>query len=186
MTDAPLTLKSFFCPDPARRIADCLDTDEARAALAEACGAAPAPLRAGLVKALSGSLDEMFGVGVGDVLNSSWGKLGALRETIVSTRADPGKIAHVPLLDHQVASKHQPHIDLMLGGKQLCRLAFDIVLTLKLRGVQLDIRKGAIHGLTAGEAQGEGAFTLGGQTLIKRTTPAIALPGRLAFARAEA
>ena len=181
MTLAPLTLKSFFCPDPDAPIADRCEMALARKAIDEACKSVPGPARAGLIKALAGSLDEMFGVGIGSVLESSWGKLEALKETLEATRADPDKIAHVPLLDHKVTTTHQPHIDLMLGGKSLARLGFDIGLNLDLRGVQLDIRKGRIHGLTGGEATGEGTFSLAGQPLLQRSTPALALPGRLAF-----
>lgn len=186
MTDAPLTLKSFFCADPDAPIADSCEMTLARKAVQEACKSVPAPARAGLVKALAGSLDELFGVGIGSVLETSWGKLEALKTSLDSTRADPAKIAHVPLLDHKVTSTHQPHIDLMLGGRKIARLAFDIGLTLDLRGVQLDIRQGRIHGLTGGEARGEGTFSFGGQPLLQRTTPALALPGRLAFIGAPA
>lgn len=184
MTTAPLTLKSFFCADPDAPIADSCEMGLARKAIDEACKSVPAPARAGLIKALAASLDEMFGVGIGSVLESSWGKLEVLKSTLEATRADPDKIAHVPLLDHKVTTTHQPHIDLMLGGKKLARLGFDIGLALDLRGVQLDIRKGRIHGLTGGECLGEGTFSLAGQTLLQRSTPALALPGRLAF-RAE-
>lgn len=186
MTDAPLTLKTFFCEDPAAPVADGCELDLARKAVEEACAALPGPAREGAVKALAGALDEVFHVGLGEVLEASWGKLAGLQDALAATRADPAKVARVPLLDHKVTSKHAPYIDLMLGGRQLTRLTFDIVLTLALRGVQLDVRQGGLHGLTAGECQGEGTFSLGGQTLIKRSTPALALPGRLASTPAPA
>lgn len=181
MSDQPLTLKAFFCDDPAALVADGCEMGLARAAVEEACANLPGPARDGVIKALAGSLDEMFGVGLGSVLESSWGKLTSLQDSFASTRLDPSKVVRVPLLDHKVTTRHQPHIDLMLGGKPLTRLTFDIALTLDLRGVQLDVRNGGIHGLTAGEAQGEGTFALGGQTLLKKATPALALPGRLEF-----
>lgn len=186
MTDAALTLKSIFCADPDAPIADLLATDEAREALAEACKAAPAPLRAGLEKALTGSLDALFDVGLGSVLQASWSKLDVLRKAFEATLADPAKIVHVPLLDHKVASTHTPSIDLLLGEKAVTKLEFAIVLALDLRGVQLDVRGGKIHGLAAGECEGQGTFSLAGQTLLRRSTPPLKLPGRLVFVREEA
>ena len=69
-----------------------------------------------------------------------------------------------------------------MHAQSLCRLVFDIALSLELQGVQLDIRQGRIHALKSGACLGEGVFAFAGQTLIKRATPTFALPGRLAFA----
>jgi hypothetical protein len=44
------------------------------------------------------------------------------------------------------------------------------------------VRQGRIHALRAGSCLGEGVFGFAGQTLLKRATPAFALPGRLRFA----
>lgn len=61
---------------------------------------------------------------------------------------------------------------------------FEITLTLELKGVQLKIRQGRLHGLTAGAAQGEGVFSFAGRPLLQKTTPPPTLPGRIGLAPA--
>lgn len=175
------TLKYFFCDDADQPIASACDLQAAHKALAAAAGAVPAPMRGGLTAALATAIDDVFQVPLGDVLGASWKKAAALKDGIDATRGDPSKVVVVPLMDHKVTSKHQPHVDLMFSGKSLHRLVFDISLTLELKGVQLQVREGRIAGLTSGDCLGHGIFSMGGQEIIKRSTPSFALPGRLNF-----
>lgn len=179
MTDAPATLKLFFCEDAAQPIA--CDLDMAHQAMAEASKSIPAPLRGGLTTALASAIDEVFQVPLGAVLDASWKKAAIVKDGLEATLTDPNKVVVVPLVDHKVSSKHQPHVDVMFSGKALHRLVFDIELQLELRGVQLQVREGRIAGLTSGECAGHGLFSMGGQQIIKRSTPFFGLPGKLAF-----
>ncbi len=148
----------------------------------DATGELPRAVLPGLRTAFGGAVDGLFEPRLDDILQRSWGKLQAVQEAIRHTAADPAAIAVVPLLDHRITSTHAPHIDLVLGQKSLCRLVFEIALSLELRGVELEVRGGRISALTSGSCLGEGVFGLAGQTLIKRATPAFHLPGRLTFA----
>jgi hypothetical protein len=179
MSAQPITLKSFFCDEGT--IASACEAELAEAALGTAAAKVPKPARPAAVRALKGSLDDIFNVGLGGVLESSWGKLAALKDSLEASLSDPDKLVLAPLLDHKVTSNHEPHIDLMLGGKSLTRLKFNIALSLQLKGVELEIRQGRIAGLRSGECLGEGIFSVGGQTLIQRETPALPLPGRVTF-----
>ena len=66
-------------------------------------------------------------------------------------------------------------------GKQLGEVSLGIKLSLKLKGVTLELKGGRINGLRSGECSGEGVLSCQGQPLLKRATPAVPLPGRLAF-----
>ena len=184
MADAPITLKAFFCDDAERPIVDCLDADEVMKAAREAAGELPRAVVPGFRKAFGGALDGLFEPRLDDILGRSWGKLQAVQEAVKATREDAAALAVIPLLDHRITSTHAPHIDLVWGEKSLCRLAFSIALALELRGVELEVRQGRISALTSGHCLGEGVFGMAGQTLIKRSTPPLHLPGRLVF-RAE-
>jgi hypothetical protein len=182
MADTPITLKAFFCDDTGKPLVDCLDPAAVIAAAEGAAGNLPRASLPGLQKAVGGALDGLFEPRLEDILQRSWGKVAAVDEALKATRDDPAGLAVVPLLDHRITSRHAPHIDVVLGAKSLARLVFDIALSLELQGVQLEVRGGRIHALKSGACIGEGVFSFAGQTLIKRATPAFALPGRLRFA----
>jgi hypothetical protein len=181
MTDAPATLKLFFCEDAGRPIGEACDLKAAHDALEVAARSVPGPLRPGVATALAGAIDEVFQVSLGDVLAASWKKAAAVQDALEATRQDRSKTVVVPFMDHRITSKHQPHVEVMFSGKSLQKLVFDITLALELKGVQIQVREGRIVGVGSGACQGQGVFALAGQEIIKRATPAFPLPGRLAF-----
>ena len=183
MTDTPFTLKAIFCADTARPAADGLDLTAVTVLIEATTAALPRRVTSNMLDAFRHALDEVLQFRLGDVLQDSWSKMATLVATFEATRRDPNSVAIVPLLEHTIASTHKPHIDLMYGGKSLGQIAFDITLNLTLKGVALEIRQGRIAGLKAGVCVGHGVFAFGGKPLIDRTTPELALPGRIGFTR---
>lgn len=179
-----LTLKTFFCDDPTAAIYGHCDTTAAEKAVDAAMKTLPKPLQSSQRGAVRNALDEVFNVPLGDVLQASWKKLTGVQEALEATRLDPAKVVFVPLLEHKITSKHQPHIDLLLAGKSVSRLVLDIVLALELKSVELEVRDGRIAGLRSGQCGGNGVFAFEGQDLIKKATPSFGLPGKVAFAAA--
>ncbi len=179
-----LTLKSFFSEDETRPVADLLDR-HAVAEILRSAAAIPAAVLPGVTKALEGALEGFFDIKLGPVLQASWQTLGAIDGAIKATKADAQAKVYVPLLDHKITSTHKPHVDLVMGGKTLAGLGFEIALTLELKGVQLEVAKGRLHGLTAGAALGQGVFSFAGRPLLQRSTPPLNLPGRVSFKAPE-
>lgn len=175
-----LNLKAFFSDDETAPIADGIGPG-AVADILKSVSAIPSAALPGVIKALEGALDGLFDIKLGDVLQSSWQTLGAVRDAIETTRGDAEARIFVPLLDHKITSSHKPHIDLVIGGQSLAGLAFEIALILELKGVQLEVAQGRLHGLHAGAASGQGVLSFAGRPLIQRTTPALTLPGKVAF-----
>ncbi len=185
MTEQGLTLKDCFSADASKPIAGALDLGAILPALTAATAALPAAAASSVLDTFRSALDGIFQVGLGDVLQMSWGKVAALRDAILATRKDAGLLAVVPLLDHKVTSLHKPHIDVMYAGKTLLQVPFDIALSLTLKGVLLDVRNGGIANVKGGTCLGEGTLSFGGHPLLQHKTGDLALPGRLAFAKAE-
>ena len=181
MSAERLTLKTFFCADPARPIADSCDLGAASKAVDLAAMGLPPLTRKNLMKSIAGALDEFFNVNLDDILESAWDRVAAVRDIKAASRADPTRVIPFPMLDHKISSVQQPHLDLTLAGQSLSRLHFETALSLKLSGVHLTVVGGRIHGLTSGLCNGEATFSLGGVTLLERATSHLSLPGRLAF-----
>lgn len=181
MSEPTHSLKTIFCVDVAKPVGAEPEFSKLLAGLKSAA-AVPAASEEGLTGAFNTALEQVMAVQLGDILLNSWNRIGALNEAFKSTRADPSSVVIVPLLDHKVSSSHAPCIDLLCAGKELAKLAFDVSVVLQLKGVELEVRKGAISAVTAGKAVGEGKLVLGGKTLVQRKTADLPLPGRLAFA----
>ena len=181
MSDQPLTLKSFFCPDPAAPIAESCDMNAVREAVDAAGNGLPPLTRKTMMKNVAGALDQFFQIGLDDILESAWDRVEAVRDIRSASRADPEKLIPFPMLDHKVSSAQQPHVDLMLGPQILNRLSFKTAVSLKLSGVHLVLGGGKIHHITSGKCGGEATFSLAGITLIERNTAPLELPGRVHF-----
>ncbi len=185
MSETTLTLKSIFHVDVDKPIGSQPEFAKVLSAL-KAASAIPAASDEGVASAFNAALDQIMAVQLGDILLASWSKVATLSQAFETTHTDPSSVVILPLLDHKVSSRHLPSIDLLCAGKELAKLVFDVSLVMALKGVELEVRRGAISAVRGGQATGEGKLELAGKTLVQRTTPALALPGRLAFTPAAA
>lgn len=181
MAGPPLILKDFFTADRNRPISESCNLSVTRKAVDLAAGSLPPMTRKNLFKSVAGALDEFFQIGLDDILESAWDRVAAVRDIKATSRADPARIIPFPMFDHKLSLNQKPHLDLVVAGKALNQLPFEVALGLKLSGVHLAVGGGRIHGLTAGICTGEASFSLGGVNLLERNTPHLSLPGRLAF-----
>jgi hypothetical protein len=130
------------------------------------------------IAALDEALDAALGIPLAGLLARSWSQADELRQALADAEAE----AVIPLLEHTIATTHTPSLELYFGRKRLAQLPLQIELNLVLAGVALELKGGRIAGLSAGECSGQGAVTVGGVSVLEQSTPAIPLPGRLAFA----
>jgi hypothetical protein len=173
MSATPLTLKAFF-------VDGALPPPPESGTLAGLRDKVPGG-EAGLKAAVSEVMEEIFGAPLADMLQTSWGKVDGLTKALAKSREDPKTVIPFPLLDHTVNTVHTPTIEVHFGRKRLAELPLEIELNLVLKGVALELQGGRIAGVRSGECSGQGVCTFAGQTLMKRATPAIPLPGRLTF-----
>lgn len=177
MSDAPLTLKDFFCDGDTPPLA----SGDLLANVKRGKGGLPTAALPAMSGAVEQALAQVFGVPIGNVLEASWSKVAGLPDALAASKLNPGAVTLTPLIDHTVTSTHSPKIDLFIGGQRLGEVALGIQLSLKLKGVTLELKDGRISGLRSGECSGEGVVSFGGQPLLKRKTPGLPLPGRLSF-----
>lgn len=181
MSSERLTLKHFFCADPAAPIAESCDMAAVREAVESAGNGLPPLSRKTMMKNVAGALDQFFQIGLDDILESAWDRVAAVRDIKAASRAEPEKLIPFPMMDHKVSSAQKPHIDLMVGPQVLNRMTFRTAVSLKLSGIHLMIGGGRLHHITSGRCGGEATFSFAGVTLIERDTPPVELPGRVAF-----
>jgi hypothetical protein len=136
--------------------------------------------------AIDQALHAAFNIQLGELLHRSWRQVDEFREAVEEGRHDHEAVAVIPLMEHAITTTHTPSLELFLGRKRLARMPLEIELNLLLNGVALELRGGKIAGLRSGECAGEGAVLVGGVPIVEQETPAIHLPGRLAFPKKAA
>lgn len=182
MSDAPLTLKAFFCDDVEKQAAEQLELSACVKTI-ETAGKTPRAVMPALLSSLKGAVDDILKVELGDVFQNSWGKVAAVRDAMKATAGQPGASAVVPLADHKVSSKHKPSIELFIGPKRLCELEFEIQMTLRVKDASVSVEEGRVAGVHTGVVIGEGDLKYLGQSIAKSATREFKLPGRLRFTR---
>lgn len=160
----PMTLRRFFfAAVDAEGAAGALEAgrevDELREELKKQLGGVKWKM---VAREIGKQVVELLDFGVAEkVLAPAWQRLEMLQEYRDPELHPPEESALVPLVEHQVVSTHEPHIDLMLKDTEIGRLTFRIELTLDLEGVVLRVRDGRIQGVEAGSATGRGSLACG-------------------------
>jgi hypothetical protein len=147
------------------------------AVVTSACSALPPPGLPAADEAVRAALGEALNIDLQSVLTGGWAKVNAVAAAVASTREDQEAVAIVPLLDHVIAARHNPSIDLNHSGQQLCQLTFEIALVLRLKGVVLEVRRGRIQSAKSGHAVVEAVVSFLGQPLLKRASREFVLGG---------
>ncbi|HEX6860512.1 MAG TPA: hypothetical protein VF138_09995 [Caulobacteraceae bacterium] len=140
------------------------------------------PAREGLAGAIDSALEGVLNTSMEGVLFASWKQAREVSDALAKSRRDPRAVAILPLAEHAIAAVHSPDVEVFYGRKRLAGFALRLDLQLTLRGVALEVRGGKLIAVRSGECAGAGSVSLAGETLLERQTPAIPLPGRLAFA----
>jgi len=115
----------------------------------------------------AGRWPELLDIDVGSIIAAAWNKHGELRKYADRSRYKPGETVKLSLVDHSIRSKHEPHIDFLIGDIKQCELRFDVDVTLSIKGLELRIRDGRIRSILVGSCQAGGEVALHGYRLAK-------------------
>lgn len=122
---------------------------------------------------------ELLDVPLLDVMMGAWRKWAKVMEYADTGKHPPGEVNLVPLAEHKVRSEHHPFIEVLVKGRLVGRIVFDIELALTVEGLVLKIENATIKSIQAGALKGSGSISLKGTTLAQKTFPAVSLPGVL-------
>ena len=128
-----------------------------------------------------GRAKDLLDIDVKDILVGALKKHGELSKYADTEKYPPGETFPIPLLEHTIVSRHTPHIEVLINGKEAGRIQFEIDLALKLEGAILKIDGGKIIGLSTGTCEGKGTTKCEGLVLLERETQPFTLPGTLTF-----
>ncbi|NNE54060.1 MAG: hypothetical protein HKN30_16860 [Sulfitobacter sp.] len=132
---------------------------------------------AGVLLALNKALE----VPLADILKSAWSSSLSLQAYLDPEKHPPEESSWVSFGKHKLSSTHQPKIEVLLNGKRVGTVSFDVTLTLHITSTKLLVRDGRIWEATGTEFRGEFKAAYKGLPFIKRNIGKIKLPGKLTF-----
>lgn len=91
-------------------------------------------------------LAELLDINLIEVMLRGWQKYALVRKYTGPDAAPTDETLLIPLSEHTIRSLHNPHIEILRGGKELARVTFSVVLALSLDGFALKIRNRRIEG----------------------------------------
>jgi hypothetical protein len=127
--------------------------------------------------AVAEQLAVLLNIPLSDILIGAWNKGHALRQQLQKSAKTPDKDFFLQLVEHKVASTHEPYVALLRNGQEVGRLTFTISVELVLQGAVLRIRDGRVREVQTGQIKGKGTVKLYGATVIEKELAAIKVPG---------
>jgi hypothetical protein len=122
-------------------------------------------------------MDELNDIKPMDLIAGAWQKYGLLADAARQSRS--GEAVLVPLAEHSIASKLQPYIEIQLGPQVFPRIALDVTLTLKLKGMIVKVEAERIRSVEAGSCEGSAEVAFKNVSLWKQEIKPISVPGTL-------
>lgn len=93
---------------------------------------------------------EMLNVEVGDIVRSALTQHQAIAEACRTTAADPGAEVIVTLAEHRFESDLSPSVDVVVDGRSVTTIRFEVAVEADVRGGLLVVARGHITGVRAG------------------------------------
>ncbi|HEY2091336.1 MAG TPA: hypothetical protein VGJ81_05575 [Thermoanaerobaculia bacterium] len=126
--------------------------------------------------AVGDSLAEALDIDPITLFAAAWEKYALLSDAAKESR-DGAKVL-VPLAEHAVKSELHPYVEIQVGPITR-RIEFDVTLSLKLKGVVVNVQSEEIRGIEAGTCEGTAEIGLASHSIWKHDIKPIALPGKV-------
>lgn len=113
------------------------------------------------------ALRTLLDVEIGDVLLGGWRKYRELVAAAERTRDVPGPPEDLVLAEHEIVYTQQPSVEVLVDGAPVARLAFELAVSLVLRGVIAVVDRGRLVALRGGDLVAGAKLTLRDVELAK-------------------
>jgi hypothetical protein len=134
-------------------------------------------------EALIRSLASLLDIPLWDVIDKVWTEGKLFDKYCDPENYDRNELITIGLKDHEISSEHKPSIEVLLNGKKIGSIEFQLDVTLTLTGAVLHVRGGDIEELQAGQIQGSATLAYEEVELLIRKTEKMDLPGKIKFSK---
>jgi hypothetical protein len=130
-------------------------------------------------RAISRALEQALQVDLTAVLVGGWNTYRSLLEYADRSKHSPEEIAELALGRHSIASSHEPRVTLLVGGKKVAEVPFEVELELEIESAIFTIQDARIREVALGRCAGKGSLKCSGAVLLERKSGEVMLPGRI-------
>ena len=176
MASPTLTLAWFFANNSGTGASNCFDAGPILSELAADRVSSECLLSVN--SQFGGCVNQMLDVQLGGILGAAWSKTAEVCEALASSKESSAGET-VPLLDHEISSKHHPRIKIFYGQELVAQIEFEVDLSLQFEAVSLLIQKGRIEEVQTGSCSGAAELKWRNISLFKGSTRHIDLPGKI-------
>ena len=184
MSDKPATLGNLLgfeqggepAADEVAELEPGLPVGRVEEAVRKANAGRPLPISS---TALVGAVGGLLNVPLLDIFVRAWNEGKLFEKYLDPDRYDPDEVITITLKRHEISSTHRPKIDIVLNGKTIDSLDFELDVTLTLDGVMLQVQGGNIREVRSGRVKGKGTLKCEDLIVFRRETEAMELPGKL-------
>lgn len=132
-------------------------------------GAVGASVRQAVSRDLAEAAVGLAQLDVGDLLAAGWQRHSQLRAAGRRTRDAPGTRETVVLAEHRISHEAHPHVDVLVGGARVARVAVTLLLTVDVTGLAASVTGGRLTALTSGKAVLTGELDVAGAPVARRS-----------------
>jgi len=111
---------------------------------------------AAAIEEICSKTDDLLRIPIQDILVSAWNKYRMLSDIMEKSKASPNETFLVSVVEHTIKSEHLPYIEIMVNGKSIGKIDFNISVDLFLKGFNLKINNGKIKEIITGSCKGRG------------------------------
>ncbi|MGI8814959.1 MAG: hypothetical protein ACR2G2_06640 [Pseudonocardia sp.] len=155
----------------ARRAGESLESQLRKANVSSAVLLPSGPLAAPAYRVLDQRISEVLqsavNIDLGGVMTAAWTGYQDLLAAASRTRDTPDPPEDVVLAEHEIASTHQPVVQILVNGLPAKTVTFDLVLLLKVRSVVAVVHGGKLVALRGGQVAAEARLELSGTVLAR-------------------
>lgn len=124
-----------------------------------------------------GKIDDILDLDMGDLITTAWNKYRVLHEYADKEKYAPTETFLVPLAEHTIKSVHRPSIEILVNENPIGKIAFEINLSLTLKGCTVKIQDGKMKEIKTGACQGKGTIKCEDLLILEKETESFQLPG---------
>jgi hypothetical protein len=130
-----------------------------------------------VIQALRNTLD----IPVESLLVAGWSRYQPLLKYCDPKRYPPEVVSTVPLATHTIPARMSPYVSLMVDGRKMADIHFEVSVDLTLEGAVLTIQAGRFMALRTGRCHMKAALRCEGALLCEHKTKDYPFPGSISF-----
>jgi hypothetical protein len=138
-----------------------------------------APVRRMVVEDVARRFGELLDVRLADIMAGAWCKYSSLLKYTDPRQHPPDESIVVPLVEHDIDSRHAPAIEVLMNNTPVMKLTFAVNLTLTLKTAVVRIQNARIREIRPGEVLAKGKIAFGPAVIAERKSGTLTLPGSI-------